>query len=70
MLGWLVVSLLSVLGKEVIIMETFLEFFREVLTGIVREVSCISFSGKCFRKQENHPTPSQAKGGSQKNKLF
>ncbi|WP_175596836.1 hypothetical protein [Bacillus sp. MRMR6] len=40
-------------------METFLEFLREVLKGIVRE---ISVSEKRIRRQENHPTPSKAKG--------
>jgi hypothetical protein len=43
-------------------METFLEILREVLKGIVREISGHFFSEKRFRTQEIHPTPSQAKG--------
>jgi len=31
------------LGKEMIIMETFLEFLREVLKGIVREIGAYFF---------------------------
>jgi len=43
-------------------METFLEFLREVLKGIVREVSAFFFKKSILEEQENHPTPSQAKG--------
>jgi hypothetical protein len=43
-------------------METFLEILREVVKGIVREISAHFFLKKRSRTQESHPTPSQAKG--------
>jgi len=50
-------------------MEAFLEILREVLKGIVREISgYFFFSEKRLREeQENHPTPSQAQGWFSKN---
>jgi hypothetical protein len=64
-IGCVVVDLLFRFGKEVIIMETFLEILREVLKGIAGSMR-LYLSEKRSRKQENHPTPSQQKGGSQK----
>jgi hypothetical protein len=67
LLGWLVVNLLSVLGKEVIIMETFLEILREVLKGVMRELSAYFFREKVLENKKTALRRRKQKGGSQDN---
>lgn len=47
-------------------METFLEFLREVLKGIVREVSAHSFRKNVLEGKKTTPRRRKHKGGSQK----
>ena len=54
------------LGKEVIIMETFLELVREVLKGIVREVSAYFFRKNVLEHKKTTQRRRKQKGGSQK----
>ena len=53
-------------GKEVIIMETFLEFLREVLKGIVREISAFFFRKNILENKKTTLRRRKQKGGSQK----
>jgi hypothetical protein len=55
------------LGKEVIIMETFLEIIREIMKGIVREVAAHFFRKNVL--DDKKTTPRRRKqGGSHKNR--
>jgi len=53
------------LGKEVIIMETFLEFLREVLKGIVHEISAYFFRKNILENKKTTLRRRKQKGGSQ-----
>jgi hypothetical protein len=53
-------------GKEVIIMETFLEILREVLKGIVREVCAYVFRKNVLDNKKTTLRRRKQKGGSQK----
>jgi hypothetical protein len=53
-------------GKEVIIMETFLEILREALTGVVREFSAYFFRRNVLENKKTTPRRSKQKGGSHK----
>jgi hypothetical protein len=55
-------------GKEVIIMETFLEFLREVLKGIAREVSAYFFRKNILENKKTTLRRRKQKGGSQNSK--
>ena len=46
-------------------METFLEFLREVLKGIVREVSAYFFRKTVVENKKTTPRRRKQKGGSQ-----
>jgi hypothetical protein len=48
-------------------METFLEFLKEVLMGIVREVSAHLFRKILLDKEKTTPRRRKQKGGSRKN---
>lgn len=43
-------------------METFLEFLREVVKGMVRAISAYFIQKTFFKNEENHLAPSEAKG--------
>jgi CRISPR/Cas system CSM-associated protein Csm2 small subunit len=63
----MVVSLLSYkLGREVITMETFLEFLREILKGIVRESGAYFFRKNVLEHEKTTPRRRKLKGGSHK----
>ncbi|MFV2047971.1 hypothetical protein ACEWK1_11405 [Metabacillus sp. YM-086] len=47
-------------------METFLEFLREVLKGIVREVSAYFFRKNVLENKKTTPRRHKQKGGPQK----
>ena len=47
-------------------METFLEILREVLKGMVREVSAYFFGKNILENRKTTPRRSKQKGGSQK----
>ncbi|WP_142301034.1 hypothetical protein, partial [Bacillus sp. 7884-1] len=47
-------------------METFLEILREVLKGIVREVSAYFFRKNVLENRKTTPRRSKQKGGSHK----
>jgi hypothetical protein len=53
-------------GKEVIIMETFLEILREVLKGIIREVSACFFRKNVLENKKTTLRRRKQKGGSHK----
>ena len=59
--------LLSFNGKEVIIMETFLEFLGEVLKGFIRAISAHVFQKALLEKKETTQRRRKQKGGSDKN---
>jgi hypothetical protein len=61
----LVVTLLSFDGKEVIIVETFLKLFREVLKGIIRELTAYFFRKNVLENKKTALRRSKPKGGSQ-----
>lgn len=61
------VTLLSGLGKEVIIMETLLEFLRKVLKGLVREISAYTFRKNVLENKKT--TPRRRKQGGSQDKL-
>ena len=63
--GWLLIFF-PFLGKEVIIMETFLEFLREVLKGVVRELCAYFFRKNVLENKKTTPRRHKQKGGSQK----
>ncbi|MED1904938.1 hypothetical protein [Cytobacillus firmus] len=48
-------------------METFLEVVREVLKGIVREISAYAFRKNVLDNKKTTPRRPKQKGGSQKN---
>jgi len=48
-------------------METFIDFFREVLKAIVREVFAYFFRKNILRNEKTTPRRRKHKGGSQKN---
>jgi len=52
-------------GKEVIIMETFLELIREVLKGIVRELSAYLFRRNVLENKKTTLRRRKQKGGFQ-----
>ena len=64
----MVVSLHSDLGKEVIIIKTFLEIIREILKGIVREVAAHVFRKNVLDNKKTTPRRRKHRGGSQNNK--
>ncbi|MBE1554204.1 hypothetical protein H4683_001279 [Filibacter limicola] len=45
-------------------METFLEFLREVLKGIVREISAFFFRKNVLEKKKTTPRRRKQRGGS------
>ena len=47
-------------------METFLEFFKEVLKGIVRAISAHTFKKTFLKQKKTTPGRQKQKGGSQK----
>ncbi len=47
-------------------METFLEFFREVLKGIVREISAYTFRKNALENKKATLCRRKLKGGSRK----
>ena len=47
-------------------METFLEFLREVLKGIVREISAHFFRKNILENKKTTPRRSKQKGGSRR----
>ncbi|MCH1625106.1 hypothetical protein [Fredinandcohnia quinoae] len=47
-------------------METFLEFLREVLKGIVRAISAYFFQKNILEHKKTTPRRRKQKGGSQK----
>jgi hypothetical protein len=49
-------------------METFLEILREVLKGIMRELSAYFFRKNVLENKKTTPRRSKQKGGSHKNK--
>jgi hypothetical protein len=49
-------------------METFLEYLREVLKGIVREFSAFFFRKNILENKKTTPRRQKQKGGSQKTK--
>lgn len=49
-------------------METFLEFLREVLKGIVRAISTYFFHKAILENKKTTPRRQKQKGGSQKRK--
>ena len=53
-------------GKEVIIMETFLEVVREILKGVVREVSANVFRKIVLDNKKTTPRRRKQKGGSRR----
>ena len=55
------------LGKEVIIMETFLEILREILKGIAREVCAYFFRKNVLEKEKTTLRRRKQKGGSDNN---
>ena len=65
--GWLSLAL-SVTGKEVIIMELFLEFLKEVLRGITRSFSAHLFQKTFLDKKKATPRRRKQKGGSRNKK--
>jgi hypothetical protein len=50
-------------GKEVIIMETFLEILREVLKGVMRELSAYFFREKVLENKKTALRRRKQKGG-------
>jgi hypothetical protein len=56
----------SLLGKEVIFLETVLEILREILKGIVREVSAYFFRKNILENKKTTPCH-KPKGGSREN---
>ncbi len=65
--GWLSLFF-SFLGKEVIIMETFLEIIHEISKGIVREVAAFVFRKNVLDHKKTTLRRRKLKGGSQKMK--
>lgn len=61
----MVVAFLSYRGKEVITMETFLEFLREVLKGVVREIVASIFRKNILENKKTTLRRRKLKGGSQ-----
>ncbi len=61
-------SFFSFKGKEVIYLETFLEILREILKGILREVSAYFFRKNFLENKKTTPRRRKQKGGSQKYK--
>lgn len=61
--GWLSLAL-SLTGKEVIIMELFLEFLKELLKGITRAISAHFFQKTFLDKKKATPRRRKHKGGS------
>jgi hypothetical protein len=47
-------------------METFLELLREILKGIVREISAYNFRKNFLENKKTTPRRRKLKGGSQK----
>lgn len=67
MLGWPgCQSSFPLLGKEVIITETFLEILREVLKGVLREVSAYFFRKNVLEDKKTTLRRRKQKGGSHK----
>ena len=56
------------IGKEVIILETFLEFLREVLKGVMRELRAYFFRKNVLENKKTALRRRKQKGGSHKNK--
>ena len=50
-------------------METFLEFVREVIKGIIRAISAHLFEKNFLRREKTTQRRRKHKGGSQKNKI-
>jgi len=66
--GWLSLVILSFLKrKEVIIMDHFPEFLKEVLKGVVRAISAYVFQKTFLNKEKTTPRRHKQKGGSPKN---
>lgn len=53
-------------GKEVITMEVFSEFLKEVLKGIVRAISAYLFQKTFLNKEKTTQGRDKQKGGSRK----
>ena len=51
-------------GREVIIMETFLEFLRETLKGMIREISAYFFRKNVLENRKTTLRRRKQKGGS------
>ena len=65
--GWLSLVILSfVKRKEVIIMDNFLEFLKEVLKGVVRAISAYIFQKTFLNKEKTTQRRNKQKGGSLK----
>ncbi|MDR6121308.1 hypothetical protein QFZ87_000905 [Bacillus sp. SLBN-46] len=62
----MVVALLSGLGEEVMIMETFLDIIREISKGILREVVAYFFKKIVLDNKKTTPRRRKQKGGSLK----
>jgi hypothetical protein len=54
-------------GKEVIIMDTFLEFLKEVMKGIIRALSAYLFRETFLNKEKTTQRRHKHKGDSHKN---
>jgi hypothetical protein len=66
-IGWVVGCRASFLnGKEVIIMETFLDILREVLKGVVRETSAFFFRKNNLENKKTTQRRRKHKGGSRR----
>jgi hypothetical protein len=65
-IGVVVIVFFPFLGKEVIIMETFLEILREVLKGMVREVCAYFFRKNVLEDRKTTLRRRKQKGGSDK----
>jgi hypothetical protein len=55
------------MGREVIILETILEFIREILKGIVRETTAFFFRKNILENKKTTLRRRKHKGGSHKN---
>ena len=66
--GWLSVFFPIWIGREVIIMETFLEVVREILKGVMRESAAFLFRKNVLEDKKTTLRRHKQKGGSQKSK--